>query len=224
MSSQTEITVRGRFRAARQPELGTVHARVHIEGPDPERVYAAVADRIRTVMTSVSALQEDEHGPVTWHSVPGVRTWAVRPWTHEGRQLPLVHHAAAQLKIRFSDVSALSAWLRAQASVDGFRTDRVEWALSEAHERTLTEEVRAAAVLDARDKAQAYADALGLGPVRVLAIADVGMLGPGPHPLFGDSAYPVSEMMRDEAHDGAVELVPGDIEVTAAVDVKFLAG
>lgn len=222
--SQTEITVRGRFTASRAPERGTVHARVELEGPEPEQVYAAVADRTRAVTAAVTDLHDEEHGPVTWYSVQDVRTWAVRPWNQEGRQLPLVHHAAAQVQVRFSDFGALSAWLRAQAALDGFRTDHVEWTLTEGHERTLTEEVRAAAVLDARDKAQAYADALGLGPVRVLALADAGMLGTGPHPSYGGGEPYAAAAMRAEASGGGVELVPGDIEVTAEVDARFVAG
>jgi uncharacterized protein YggE len=76
-------------------------------------------------------------------------------------------------------------------------------------------------VRDAVTRAQAYADALGLGAIRPVAVADAGMLGAQPETGPG-AAY-----MRAAAVGGGtadVELVPEHIEVSAEVDARFLAG
>jgi uncharacterized protein YggE len=99
--------------------------------------------------------------------------------------------------------------------------DRVEWALTSKRRTELQRQVRTRAVEDAVLRAQQYADALGLSRIRPIAIADAGMLGDGLHP---ERAGEVA-MMRALGASGAgpnVELVPEDIEVSAAVDARFV--
>jgi uncharacterized protein len=216
----TEITVRGSFAAFEQPERGTVHATIAYEGPAMEPVYGRVARDLDAVKASIAPLDKD-NGPVTWWSADQLRTWSNRPWNKDGKQLPLVHHASVDFEVKFRDFSALSRWVGEHvANTEGFRVTRVEWALTEKRREALQQDVRARAVRDAVTRAQEYADALGLGQIRPVAIADAGMLGArpesGPSPAF----------MRAAAVGGApdVELVPEHIEVSAEVDARFVVG
>jgi uncharacterized protein len=216
----TEITVRGSFAAFEQPERGTVHATIAYEGPAMEPVYGRVARDLDAVKASIAPLDQD-NGPVTWWSADQLRTWSNRPWNKDGKQLPLVHHASVDFEVKFRDFSALSRWVGEHvANTEGFRVTRVEWALTEKRREALQQDVRARAVRDAVTRAQEYADALGLGQIRPVAIADAGMLGArpesGPSPAF----------MRAAAVGGApdVELVPEHIEVSAEVDARFVVG
>jgi uncharacterized protein len=216
----TEITVRGSFAAFEQPERGTVHATIAYEGPAMEPVYGRVARDLDAVKASIAPLDKD-NGPVTWWSADQLRTWSNRPWNKDGKQLPLVHHASVDFEVKFRDFSALSRWVGEHvANTEGFRVTRVEWALTEKRREALPQDVRARAVRDAVTRAQEYADALGLGQIRPVAIADAGMLGArpesGPSPAF----------MRAAAVGGApdVELVPEHIEVSAEVDARFVVG
>ena len=52
----------------------------------------------------------------------------------------------------------------------------IEWTLITAHHDELVLEVRNRAVQDAVTRAQQYADALGLGAIQPVAVADAGML------------------------------------------------
>jgi uncharacterized protein len=216
----TEITVRGSFAAFERPERGTVHATIAYEGPAMEPVYGRVARDLDAVKASIAPLDKD-NGPVTWWSADQLRTWSNRPWNKDGKQLPLVHHASVDFEVKFRDFSALSRWVGEHvANTEGFRVTRVEWALTEKRREALQQDVRARAVRDAVTRAQEYADALGLGQIRPVAIADAGMLGArpesGPSPAF----------MRAAAVGGApdVELVPEHIEVSAEVDARFVVG
>jgi uncharacterized protein len=220
----TEITIRGSFVAFEPPERGIVHASIAYEGPAMQPVYDLVARDLETVKDSVERLKTGDHGAVTWWSAQQLRTWSDRPWNQDGKQLPLVHHASVDVEVKFRDFNALTRWVGEHtASTTGFRTSRVEWALTVKRRDELSKQVRTQAVQDAVTRAQQYADALGLGEVRPVAIADAGMLGPNLHPDGGQGvAY-----MRAAAPMGGggaeVELVPADIEVSATVDARFLA-
>ncbi|MEO6886183.1 MAG: SIMPL domain-containing protein [Jatrophihabitantaceae bacterium] len=79
---------------------------------------------------------------------------------------------------------------------------------------------------DAREKARSYARNLGLGDVRPVAIADVGMLGESatdaqptivPRMALAAGATPMDDSTPE------LNLIPQDITVTAAVDARFVA-
>jgi uncharacterized protein len=105
-------------------------------------------------------------------------------------------------------------------NTEGFRVSHVRWALTSKRRDEWFKQVRIRAVQDAATRAQLYADALSLGKVRVVAIADAGMLGPSLHPEGGHGV----EYLRAVGSSGGgdVELVPEDIEVSATVDSRFV--
>lgn len=217
----TEIIVRGSFSAFEPPERATVHAGVAYEGPAIEPVYERVVRELDVVKSSIQPLHNPDGGPVTWWSTDQLRTWANRPWNNEGKQLPLVHHASIGIQVKFSEFTELSRWVgRHISDTGGFQLSRIEWALTTAHRDELVGQVHTRAVQDAVARAQRYADALGLGPVRPVAIADAGMLGRSPAAISGPVA------LRGMAAKAApeVELAPADIEVSVSVDARFHAG
>jgi uncharacterized protein YggE len=219
----TEITVRGSFSAFQPPERGTVHASISYEGSEMEPAYDWVARDLEAVKNSVAALQDGDDGPVTWWSAEQLRTWSNRPWNQDGEQLPLVHHASVGIKVKFRDFSALSRWVGEHiGNLDGFRVSHVEWALTSKRRDELFLNVRTQAVRDAAARAQQYADALGLGKVSPVAIADAGMLGVGLRPEDGDGIGYLRAGLVGSAGGVDVELLPEDIEVSTAIDARFV--
>nr|WP_123027713.1 SIMPL domain-containing protein [Mycolicibacterium stellerae] len=218
----TEITVRGTFSAFQSPERGTVHATIAYEGPAMEPVYDRVARDLEAVKASVTPLKTGDHGPVTWWSAQQLRTWSNRPWNKDGIQLPLVHYARVGIEVKFRDFSSLSRWVGQHVTnTEGFKISHVEWTLTSKRRTELQRQAHTRAVEDAVVRAQLYADALGLGKIAPVAIADAGMLGPNLHPERGGGAA----YMRVGAADGGgsdVELIPADIEVSATVDARFI--
>lgn len=218
----TEITVRGSFSEFRSPERATVHATIAHEGPAMEPVYGQVARDLDTVKASIAPLA-DPGDAVTWWSADQLRTWSNRPWNKDGRQLPLVHHVSVGVKVEFADFTALSAWVGGHvAGTEGFRVTTVEWSLTSAHREDLLREVRTGAVQDAVTRAQQYADALGLGAIQPVAIADAGMLAGTSTHEGGPQLRAMATMVGGAAPD--VELMPQDIEVSVNVDARFIAG
>lgn len=220
----TEITVRGSFSAFQPPERGTVRASIAYEGAEMGTVYNRVAGDLAAVKASVTRLQGLDPVPVTWWSAGQLRAWSQRPWHKDGKQLPVVHHARVDVEVKFGDFAALSQWVGEHVSrTAGFRVSQVIWALTAARRDALFADARTRAVHDAAARAQQYADALELGAVRPVAIADAGMLAAQLHPESGHGGT-FLRAAASPAGGGDVELIPEDIEVTATVDARFLAG
>ena len=189
-----------------------------------ESVYDRVARDLEAVKASVIPLKTGDHGPVTWWSAEQLRTWSNRPWNKDGKQLPLVHHASVGIEVKFRDFSALSRWVGEHvANTGGFRVSHVEWALTSKQRTELLRQVRTRAVEDAVLRAQQYADALGLGKIRPVAIADAGMLSASPHREGGVGATTLRAAAAP-AGGAEVDLLPEHIEVSAAVDARFVGG
>ena len=221
----TEITVRGSFAESHPPQRATVHAVIAFEGPAMAPVYDGVARDLEAVKASIAPLHDPQAGPVTWWSAEQLRTWSERPWNNQGKRLPLVHHARVGVAVKFADFTALSRWVGEHvAGTEGFRVERVQWALTVTRRDELLGQARTRAVQDAVTRAQQYADALGFGAVRPAAIADAGMLAAGLHPESGSGGAPMRMMAVSAGAAPSVELVPDDIEVSAAVDARFVVG
>lgn len=214
-----DITVRGSHSIDEPPQRATIRVAVVIDAGDAASAYGDVARSTDVVRASLEPLHEPQRGPVTTWSSDDIHTWATRPWHQEGKVLPLVHHARASFSATFSDFAALAPWLGSIVELPGAAVEGVEWTLTPERRATVLAEVRKAAVLDAVVKAQAYADAIDAGTVRVVAIADAGMLSPGAPP-FGDPSPKFTRIAMATADAAPVELTPADLSVSVDVDVR----
>ena len=206
----------------------TVQASVHADGAKRDAVFeraVAAADALRQ---SIETLYDKTAGPVTWWSSDSVRVWSERPWSNDGKQLPLVFHAAVDFTAKFKDFDALARWVETAAAIDAVTVGTISWALTDATRTSATFEVRSRAVKDAVAKAQVFAQSIGLGSVTAIALADPGMLGDpsgggsnGPSPVFARGA------MKAQAFDSAsaptLALKPEEIAVASVVDARFIA-
>jgi uncharacterized protein YggE len=219
----TVITVQGSFTAWYPAERATVRLTVAFDGAKRDTVLSAASRAVQTVTASITHLHDPDAGPVTWFSCDRIRVWAQRPWNNEGKQLAPVHHAAINVTAKFKDFDALAEWIGQIAGVDGVQVNGIDWTLTDARRTSVTTEVRSRAVKDAADKASVFAQAIGLGQVNAIAIADPGMLG-----VNGSGPAPAPMMMRAAAvhgggGEGSLDFTPEDIEVSASVDARFEA-
>ena len=221
----TIITVQGEYSAWYPAERATVRATVQVDGPQRDSVFTravASADALRVL---IEALFDKEKGPVTWWTSDSVRVWSDRPWNNDGKQLPLVFHASVDFSAKFSDFDALSRWVEQAAAIESVSIPSISWDLTDATRTSMTTEVRSRAVKDAVAKASVFAQSIGLGTVRAIALADPGMLG---DPAPGGGAAPMFRgAMKAQAFDGAgapaLALKPEEILVASVVDARFIA-
>ena len=220
--TETVITVRGEFSRRYPAERATLLTSVAFDGEDRESVVdraSTGAEELRDHLATLKAT-----GAITTWSSDRVQIWAERPWNSEGVQLEPVTHAQISLRAVFTDFDELGRFLSDFATTAGVAFLNIEWQLTDATRTTATAEVRSRAVKDAVAKATVFAQSIGLGTVRATALADPGMLGDQATPTFTGGYEP--RMMKAADVGGGPELSvnPEDIEVTAFIDARFIAG
>ncbi len=225
--ADTIITVRGEHSAWYPAERATASVAVHVDGPKRDIVFSKAVAASEAIRGLVEPLAASTAAPVTWWTSDSVRVWSERPWSNDGKQLPLVYHSAIDFSVKFGDFDALSTWIESVAAVEFATVGSIVWDLTDATRKTVTDDVRAAAVADAVAKATTFARSIGLGAVTALAVADPGMLWNASSD-GGDEVSPVFRgAMKMQAFDGGgqptLALKPEEIVVASAVDARFSA-
>jgi uncharacterized protein YggE len=224
--TETVITVQGQHSDFHPAERATVHISIHVDGARRGPVFDAANAAAEDVRGRVTGLHESQVGPITWWSSDNVQLWGDRPWSQDGKQLPIVYHASINFTAKFSDFGALARFVEDMAGIDGVTISQLEWTLTDARRVAVTAEVRSRAVKDAVSKATVYAQSIGLGSVRAIAIADPGMLGDQVGAVAGGMQFAASARQfkaMDAAASPQLSLKPEDIEVSAVVDARFVA-
>jgi uncharacterized protein YggE len=223
-SAATVITVQGTYESFHPAERATVSVAVGFEGADRGDVVARTTQGTAALVAGIRGRHDPESGPVTWHATDRIRVWSQRPYNNKGEQKPVVHHALTTTRAKFRDFDELARWVERAAAYPGVRVDGIEWALTAQTRREVVAGVRTRAVEEARAKAQAYADALGLGAVRCVAVADPGMLGDhSSAQLAGGPAAYARAAHGGREEPGGLSFTPEDIAVSATVDARFVA-
>lgn len=214
------ITVAGRARRSLPPERATLILRLGFETDEMGQSLDLTTRLVRDVSQSVEEMKLRQPPPTTWSAVLPVSTRSHRPYSQQGKVLPLRHSAWADAKIKFCDFDALALFCNQWGRADGVTIVRVEWTLTLAREDEEERLVLKAAVRDAQERAQVMAEAAGMGAVRFVHLADPGLLGV-PTPL--SEPTPVARSMaRDPgAPAEAIDLTPEDIKLEAAVHARF---
>lgn len=216
----TTIAVTGRAEEKIAPELGAVTLSVGAQGAQRDEVFSRTSAAHERLLGEVRGLEAS--GALDTWSAGQLRVWSYRPWNNEGRQLPLVHQANADVEVVFSDLTRLGEWVGEAATANELTIGGVEWRLTDATRRRVQEAAQRGAVADALTKAEVYASALGLGAPTPVELADHGMLSTQPQPIA-----PKVMAMRTAADFGGgaptTEFAPAELVIEASVDARFTA-
>ncbi len=218
--SDVVISVRGEHETRVPAELGVATVSVRLDGPDRAAVFAQASTLAERLVAELADAQQ--RGTVAQWSSERVSVWSDRPWSQDGTQLPLVHHAAMSTRSEFTDFAALSEWITAVSEREGVAVDGISWELTPATARTTESEVAQAAVGVAMQRATAYAAALGLSSVRPSEIADAGLLKSA-EAAMGKQAVAMRAFADSAGGGGGLQLEPRPIRVAATVEARFLA-
>lgn len=216
------ITVVGRHRVERSPELGRLQLSASHTGPDAQRVYDDAVALVRGVTADLERL--DAADILESWSVEPVGTSSWEPRDDTGKPLPREHTAQSVITAEFRDPAELAAFSARHGSTPGLSQQGVGWSLTETTRRTLQAEATSGAVVAATERAQVIARASGAGRVHCVAVADPGLLG------AGQGASGADEGMVAMAFGGAtrkghdeVDPRPRPVEVSAEVHAVFEA-
>jgi uncharacterized protein YggE len=223
-----EITVRGTAATTHPPEFATVYLAASAQGSERGEVHERADVAAKAITEAITPLVDADNGPITQWASDQLRVDSYRDF--DGNREVLTHRADVSFRVRFGGSDAgpggfarLGAWLGALVAVEDVAVRHVEWSLTDERREQLTEQVRSEAVRNAQQRAADYARDLGLSTVRPVAAADPGLLG---RSLGYVEAVPVAAAASRRPAPGRMGLnfAPEDIEVSAAVDMRFLAG
>ena len=216
----TIIAVTGRAEERIEPELGAVSLTVATSGGNRESILRSVGESHERLLEEVREL--DASGALESWSAGQLRVWSHRPWNAEGRQLPLVHQANADVEVVFHDLAALGAWVGTVSGTPNVAVGGIDWRLTDATRDRVQESAQRAAVADAVRKAGVYAEALGLGAPAPVELADHGMLSEQPVPMMHKATL-ARAMVADGGGSPSPEFAPAKLLLEASVDARFSA-
>jgi uncharacterized protein YggE len=212
---EREIVVRGTGEARTLPDLAGLHVEVTAEHKDQDEAY-----RTRTGLAAAVDAVLAQHADAISRST--VASLSVQPkfrWQH-GKQVREGWRASRTNIVEVAGLDALgplmTGLVEAGAAVAG-----PTWTLAPTN--PAHEEARRAAAEDARQRAQAYAEALDVGLGPIAWIAEPG-LRRGGEPPFEPVARPMMAAARfasAEPEPPAENLEAAEMTVQAAVEVGF---
>lgn len=199
-----EISAEG--RTTRVPDLAIVSAGVTTQAPTAGEAYKAANAKMAQVIAALRAAGVAERDIQT-------SSVSLNPqYRNRENQDPVIfaYQANNSVTVRFRDVSKAGAILDILVRQGVNTISGPNLVLSKPDEAM--DEARVDAIGKARARAELYAKAAGLRVDRIL--------------LISDGSSPVRPMMMRAsagfAADQALEVLPGESEVTAAVTVRFL--
>jgi len=212
-----DITVRGEAEARYPAERAIVTLAAAVEAVDKQRAYDEAASAQLAVTAQLTELA-DRDAVLDWSS-DQVSISTYRPWRDNGERGNPVHVARVAIVAEFADFNRLGGFIDYWAGRDGIEIAGIVWDVLERNRRVYEAELRKAAVDDAVNRAQTYADALRRGRVVPTRIADPGLsdVGGGPRPY--------AMRMESAASDasGGLQLTPEPVLISIAVDAGFTA-
>jgi uncharacterized protein YggE len=201
------VTVRGIGNARTSPDEASVSLAIEAIEQTAAAALAKVAERTQAAVELCDSLGIEPAARVT----TGASVAEHREHDREGTWQHRGFRAWSQVLVRVGEASVVGE-LIAGAVDRGVQVHGPSWTIA------LDNPARIAAcreaALDARRRAEAYADALGVRVGALAAVRDPGTSAPPPHP------GPLSFAAIDESA-GALPVEAGEQVVTAVVEVEF---
>ena len=197
------VTVRGSATVSGVPDDALVWLTLAATRARPEEAYDEVARRSE----ELDAVLGEVGVPREARTTSGVTLHEQYEHGADGRRHHRGYRASSRLTARVADQAVLGRLLREAVSRADAHVDGPAWRV--APDNPLRSDARREAALDARRRAEAYADALGVRLGAIVAVAEPGT-SPPPAP---------DGVLFSARHEIPVE--SGELDVSAAVDVTF---
>jgi uncharacterized protein YggE len=203
------VTVRGSAVVPGRPDEAALALDLETVRESAQAAYDDVARRA----ADLEAVLDELGVPSESRTTTGVSVREQREYDR-GRYLHRGFAASSRLNVRTRDAEVAAKLLQQAVGQAGATVGGPWWSL-DLENPARVEACREAAV-EARRKAEAYADALGM---RLAAVVDVREPGLGPRPP--ELAEQVVFSAAAEEHGAPVPVSPGVVDVRASIEVTF---
>jgi uncharacterized protein YggE len=206
----TVLDVNATGRVSRTPDLATITAGVVTQAPAAATALSENARRMDAVVKALKA------AGIAARDVSTSNVALSPQYRYAEKQPPVItgYQASNSVTIRFRDIARSGAVLDALVRAGANQIDGPNLSLSDPE--AALDEARTQAIAKARARAELYAKAAGLSVARIVAIDEAGENG-------GDRPRPIAMMSARMAQsDAETTVLPGETDVTATVNVRFL--
>ncbi|KAK4980876.1 hypothetical protein LTR66_002910 [Elasticomyces elasticus] len=223
------ITVNGNAMLSHPAERALLDVYVSAEDSTEESVTEEVtstASRIQDGLRVLSPKDETEEAKakaaISHWSMKSFRSSSFVPYDSNGRNQTRRYTARADFEISFRDFKVLSYYPTELAKIPHVQVNGVQWILTDATKRSLQSELRKMAARDALVRARDYAEALGLGNVRLLELSEgaLSSLDGGEEPQQMQLAAGFGAPGNDRSE---LSFQAKEVQATAQVSAKFSA-
>jgi uncharacterized protein YggE len=204
------VRVEGRASTTTLPDKAELRLQVSHLDADPKEALRVAGERAEEV---TAVLRETGIPDTAWHTA-GVRVAEEWRWEKD-KSVSYGHRATARFDITVTEGLDVVGAIVSKSVAAG--AEVVGQDLVVSPDNAGRQEAYRRAALDARARATAYTDALGLRLGRVVRIDEAGESRPTPMPRMMAMAAPADEA----APAGAATVHVGEIEVDAAVTITF---
>jgi len=202
------ITMGGHGEARAVPDTALLSAGVSAQAPTAAAALSANTARMPGVMAAMKKLGVPDKDVQT-------SNFSISPQYANGNgQAPRVtgYQANNQVEVRLEDVSKLGVTLDALVTAGANQMNGVSFSIR--NDTALLAQARAAAVAEARQKAETFAKAAGVSLGSILSIGEAG--NEGPRPMY--AAAPM--MLRDKAVPVALGEQSVNADITIVWEIK----
>lgn len=201
------IVVTGVGEASHAPDMAYLTLGVEAEGATASEALRKNSAQMEATLKTLRDAGVDKKDIQT----SNLNVGAKYDYSQENRPPRIIGYQATNtVSVKLRDLDKAGGVIDKAVGVGANRLDSISFGFADP--KPITNEARKAAVADARDRAELYADAAGvkLGPV--IQISDNFSTGPGPIPMIA---------RMDMAEAKAVPIMPGESAVTANVTIVY---
>jgi len=202
------ITMNGHGEARAVPDTAMLSAGVSAQAPSAAAALAANTGRMQSVLAALKKQGVPEKDIQT-------SNFSISPqYANSNGEAPRItgYQANNQVEVRLEDVSKLGVTLDALVSAGANQMNGVSFSIR--NDTALLAQARAAAVAEARLKAETFAKAAGVGLGSILSIGEAG--NEGPRPMY--AAAPM--MVRAKAVPVALGEQSVNADITIVWEIK----
>lgn len=202
------LTVRGTAAASAKPDDADLTFTLSALYPTPDEALSDVAGRSAQLKQILSASGIAERDRITTGiSVREERDWEKDHYVHRG------YLARTSVIVRLDDPEIIGRLMKsaiedAEAEVSGPR-----WRV--ANDNPAHTEARKAAIADARRRADAYVEALGVRLGAVAEVSEPGIVTRSSQAVMAELALSTSDRESD------LEIEAGDVDIRCSIDVVY---
>ncbi len=208
-ASGTVLDVVAEGRTTRVPDLATIRAGVVSTAPTASQ---ALRDNAAAMTKVMAALRR---AGVAARDLATTSVQLSPQYRYADNQPPVVtgYQATNTVTVRFRDIATSGTILDALVAQGANQIDGPN--LSVAEPDKALDEARTDAIRRAQARADLYAKAAGMRVARIVSIAEAGQDAGGPD-------RPPVVFARAMAADAKMEIAPGEKDITATLQVRFL--